>query len=236
MAWNDSAIASALQAAWDYVRLVHPLPERADAILTLGSFDANAAIHAAHLWRQGRAPVIVMSGGIAHRGGLLDTGWNRPEGRVFAEIALREGVPEEAILIEDHAQNTGENFTLGLATLMRAGIRPQTLLVVAKPYMTRRGFATGRKIFPGLELLMQCETIDCTRYFARERDPERALFAMVGDLHRLIVYPQLGFQIDLPVPGAVLDALADLVAAGYGERLVAGYDLSGRGSAAARLK
>jgi uncharacterized SAM-binding protein YcdF (DUF218 family) len=227
LAWNDRTIEAALGTAWDYMRLVHP-PECADAILTLGSFDTNAAVHAASLWRAKLAPAIVMSGGIAHRGGLLDTGWDQPEARVFARVAQREGVPETAILIEDRAQNTGENFILGKAVAECAGILPRKLLVVAKPYMTRRGYATGRKVCPEIELCMQCEDIDVARYFEREQDPERTLLAMVGDLHRMLVYPHLGYQIEQPVPGRVIEALSRLTAAGYGSRLVPGYDLAGR--------
>lgn len=227
MAWNDRAIAAALDTAWTFMRLVHR-PEPVDAILTLGSFDPRAAVHAATLWKAGLAPVIVMSGGIAHRGGVLDTGWDQTEARVFADAAIGEGVPAAAILLEDRAQNTGENFTLGLAVAARANIHPRKLLVVAKPYMTRRGYATGRKLQPDIEMLMQCEEIDVARYFAREPDPERTLRALVGDLHRLFVYPRLGFQIAQEIPADVIDALGRLVAAGYGERLVPGYDLAGR--------
>jgi uncharacterized SAM-binding protein YcdF (DUF218 family) len=209
------------------MRLVHP-PVRADAILTLGSFDVQAAVHAAALWKTGLAPVIVMSGGLAHRGGLLDTGWTRTEARVFAEAARAEGVPETAILLEEEAQNTADNFILGRAVAERAGLKPQKLLVVTKPYMTRRGFATGRKAWPEAELVMQCEEIGVADYFAREADPERALLALVGDMHRILVYPAMGFQTAQDVPAAVIDALRRLVDAGYGARLVAGYDLNGK--------
>jgi uncharacterized SAM-binding protein YcdF (DUF218 family) len=212
MAWNDADVAEPLRVAWNFMRLVHR-PEPSDAILTLGSFDPQAAVHAASL-----------SGGIAHRGGVLDTGWDRSEARVFADAAIGEGVPEAAILLEDRAQNTGDNFVLGLEVAGRAGLRPKKLLVVAKPYMTRRGFATGRKLVPEIELLMQCEEIDVARYFAREPDPERTMLALVGDLHRIIVYPRLGFQVVQDVPPAVTDALGRLVAAGYGGRLVPGHD------------
>jgi uncharacterized SAM-binding protein YcdF (DUF218 family) len=225
VAWNDPEVAASLRTAWDYMRLVHP-PQPADAILALGSFDPRAAVHAAALWRAGLAPIVIMSGGIAHRGGLLDTGWNQPEARVFAGIALGEGVPTEAILIEDRAQNTGDNFILGRAVAERAGLHIGKLLVVAKPYMTRRGFATGRKVWPDAELLMQCEDIDVEDYFAREADPERALLALVGDLHRIMVYPTLGFQVEQDVPPSVIDALRRLVAAGYGGRLLAGYGIA----------
>jgi uncharacterized SAM-binding protein YcdF (DUF218 family) len=220
-------LAGPLAIAWDYMRLVHR-PVHADLILTLGSFDVHAAVHAAALWKQGLAPLILMSGGIAHRGGLLDTGWDRPEARVFAEAAMAEGVPEQAILLEEQAQNTADNFVLGRAVAERAGLRPRRLLVVAKPYMTRRGFATGRRAWPDAELVMQCEDIAAADYFAREPDPERALLALVGDLHRILVYPALGFQIAQDVPAVVVEALRRLVEAGYGARLVGGYDLGGR--------
>jgi uncharacterized SAM-binding protein YcdF (DUF218 family) len=219
--WNDPAIADALAVAWDYMRLVHE-PGPADVILTLGSFDPNAAMHAARLWRAGLAPVVIMSGGIAHRGGLLDTGWDRTEARVFADIARREGVPEDAILLEERAQNTGDNFVFAREVARRAGLDPRRILVVAKPYMTRRGFATGRKMWPKASLLMQCEDIGMADYFVREPDPERTLLVLVGDLHRIMVYPALGYSIEQEVPSSVHAALDALVAAGYGARLVTG--------------
>jgi uncharacterized SAM-binding protein YcdF (DUF218 family) len=224
MAWDDPAIGTALRTAWDFMRLVHA-PRRADLILTLGSFDPNAAVHAARLWHAGLAPKIIMSGGIAHRGGLLETGWDKTEARVFADVALNEGVPAEAILLEERAENTGENFVFGRAAAQQAGLDPRRVLVVAKPYMTRRGYATGQVKWPEAELLMQCEEIDVLDYFAREPDPERTLLALVGDLHRILVYPALGFSIAQDVPPLVIEALRALVAAGYGARLLPGYDL-----------
>jgi uncharacterized SAM-binding protein YcdF (DUF218 family) len=226
MPWRRPDVAAPLAVAWDYLRLVHPV-RPADAILTLGSFDVQAAVHAAALWKQGLAPVVVMSGGIAHRGGVLDTGWDRPEAQVFAEAAIGAGVPAEAILLEERAQNTGDNFTFGREVMARTGLVPRRLIVVAKPYMTRRGYATGRKVWPEIELAMQCEAIDAGDYFARQPDPERTLLALVGDLHRIFVYPSLGFQIEQPVAAEVVEALRQLVAAGFGARLVPGYDAAG---------
>jgi uncharacterized SAM-binding protein YcdF (DUF218 family) len=129
-------------------------------------------------------------------------------------------VPAEAILLEEQAQNTGDNFAFGRAVARDAGLEPRKLLVVAKPYMTRRGFATGRKVWSEAELVMQCEDIGMADYFAREPDPERTLLALVGDLHRIMVYPELGFSIVQDVPPAVRQALQALVEAGYGARLV----------------
>src|SRR5262249_54858242 len=140
---------------------------------------------------------------------------------VFAEVAVKEGVPRQAIILEDKAQNTGENFSRSKALSERLGLKMNSLIVVAKPYMTRRGFATGRQVWPEAALRLQCEDIGVREYFEREPDPERTLHALVGDLHRIIVYPKLGYQIRQRVPRPVRAALRDLVSAGYGSRLVA---------------
>jgi len=219
MPWNDPAIEPALVIAWNYMKLVHPLFP-ADAILALGSFDPMVAVCAAAVWRAKLAPVVIMSGGMAHRGTLLETGWNRCEAQVFSDVAVKEGVPLQAIVLEDKAQNTGENFSRTKALSEKLGLKINNLIVVAKPYMTRRGFATGRQVWPEVSLRVHCEDIGVREYFAREPDPERTLQALVGDLHRIIVYPKLGYQIRLRVPRPVRAALSCLVAAGYGSRLV----------------
>jgi hypothetical protein len=107
----------------------------------------------------------------------------------------------------------------------QAGLEPRRILVVAKHYMTRRGYATGRATWPEAELIMQCEEIDLLDYFVREPDPERTLLALVGDLHRILVYPALGFSIAQDMPPPVIEALRALVAEGYGARLLPGYAL-----------
>jgi len=91
--------------------------------------------------------------------------------------------------------------------------------------MTRRGFATGRVAWPSVELLMQCEMVDCRTYFSRQTEPELVLHALVGDLHRLAVYPRLGFHIPQEFPRPVIGALRTLVRHWYGGKLVAGHAL-----------
>jgi uncharacterized SAM-binding protein YcdF (DUF218 family) len=139
---------------------------------------------------------------------------------VFAEIAIARGVPPEAVLIEGRATNTGENFALARNLAAERELAVGRLVVVAKPYMTRRGWATGTVAWPGPDLAMCCEDIDVESYFARDPNPERTLRALVGDLHRILVYPSLGYQEEQAVPPAVVDALRSLVASGYGDRLV----------------
>ena len=91
--------------------------------------------------------------------------------------------------------------------------------------MTRCGFATGRQVWPGAELRMQCEPIGMREYIARDPDADRMLRSLVGDLHRIMVYPSLGFQIDQPVPVPLKAAPRTLAAAGYGARMLTGLPI-----------
>ena len=147
-----------------------------------------------------------MSGGIAHRGGVLDTGWDRTEARVFADGARPRACPPRRSCSR-RGRRTPPTTSSSAAPWRGGRAQPRRLLVVAKPYMTRRGFATGREKWPEVELVMQCEEIGVADYFAREADPERTLLALVGDLHRILVYPAMGFQIAQDVPAPVIEAL-----------------------------
>jgi len=103
-------------------------------------------------------------------------------------------VPAEAILLEERAQNTGDNFSFGVPLLEQAGIIRRTDRR-GQAHMTRRGFATGRKLRPEIELL------DAVRgdrrhllFLPASLIRNARLLALVGDLHRIIVYRTSAFR------------------------------------------
>ena len=67
------------------------------------------------------------------------------------------------------------------------------------------------------------------RYLQLVHEPEPGLILnlMAGDLHRIIVYPSLGFQIRQEIPEGVFAALERLVSAGFGKHLVTSYSPRG---------
>lgn len=218
------AVWEAARTLWRYMRLTHP-PQSADFILCMGSFDLRVPTYAATLYRQGWAPRMVVSGGLAHVGELMDTGWQRPEADVFAEQLRADGVPDGALILEDQATNTGENFARSRLLLERLGIPGRSCLAVTKPYMTRRAYATGRRVWPDLRLRMWCEATRLDDYLADDPHPERTLHAMVGDFQRMRIYPDRGFQIPQRVPRPALQAARTLAAAGYTQGLLPGEAL-----------
>src|SRR6185369_10966302 len=89
---------------WDYM-LMHQKLEKADIILCFGSNDVRTADWAAELYKRKFAPIIVCSGGNGK-----DSAYSETEAVVFSKRMMELGVPTEALILEPHATNTGENI------------------------------------------------------------------------------------------------------------------------------
>ena len=213
---DDPDVRRAARILWDYHRLGQEI-RPADCLVVPGSHDLRVADHAARLYREGYAPLIVFSGGVAHKGDLLDPGWDRPEADVFAERALLRGVPEEAVLRERRAAHTGENMMFSDALLRAAGHTGRRILLVQKPYMERRALATALAQCPRWEVRVTSPPITFDDY----PDPGQGLtrdiliHIMVGDLQRILTYPDRGFQVAQNVPEPVMAAYRDLRDRGF---------------------
>lgn len=212
---TESATAAA-KRIWNYHLLHHTL-EKSDCIFALGSHDLRVAEWAATLWLQGWAPVLLLSGGL---GNFTQGMWTEKEADKFAAIARKMGVPEAAILIENQSTNTGENIQFSQKLLAEKGLDPQRFIVVQKPYMERRSYATFRKHLPNKELLVSSPPISFEDYPNDEIPLDRVIHIMVGDLQRIKEYPAKGFQIPQSIPDEIWADFELLVAAGYNKHLI----------------
>jgi uncharacterized SAM-binding protein YcdF (DUF218 family) len=201
---------------WDYHHLNHVL-RKADAILVQGSHDLRVAERGASLYLEGLAPLLVLSGGF---GNLTRGIWDEPEARKFARVAREMGVPEESMLIEDRSTNTGENVRFTRSLLAERGLEPKSFILVQKPYMERRTYATFRKVWPEKEAVVTSPPIPYENYANEEIPRERVIHIMVGDLQRIRAYPARGFQIEQDIPSEVWGAFERLVALGFTDNLI----------------
>src|SRR4026209_2033280 len=126
---------------WDYLNINDTL-ERSDCILVLGSHDTRVAERGAELFLEGWAPLLIFSGGL---GRLTADVWSEAEADKFAAIAIKRGVPESSIFVENNSTNTGDNILSTQALLKEKNLDPESFIVVQKPYMERRSFATFKK-------------------------------------------------------------------------------------------
>lgn len=209
-------ITALAQKLWDYHHMHHAL-RPSDCILVLGSHDLRVADRGAELYLQGLSPLLLFSGGL---GNLTQGMWKEPEANQFARIAINRGVPPEAILIENKSTNTGENILFSQRLLHEKGLNPQSFIVVQKPYMERRSYATFKKHWPDKSVLVTSPQISFADYPTDDIPLERVIHIMAGDLQRIKMYPQKGFQIAQDIPDDVWQAYERLVALGFDKHLI----------------
>ncbi len=217
----DDRIHALVRKVWDYHHLGHRLAH-ADAILVLCSHDTAVAARGAALLLQGWAPLLIFAGGL---GAITRRLWHEPEADQFAAIAIGMGVPPDRILVENRSTNTGENVLFTKRLLAEKGLDPQTFIVVQKPYMERRSYATFKKVWPEKELLVTSPQVSMDEYLNEYShstlSADDVISIMVGDLQRIRLYPAKGFQIHQDIPDDVWNAYEELVKAGYDKHLVA---------------
>jgi uncharacterized SAM-binding protein YcdF (DUF218 family) len=204
------------QILWDYHQLHHE-PRNTDIAIGLGSHDIGVAEHTADLYHQGRFPLIVFTG--ANAPTTVEV-FPRGEAVHYADRAEQLGVPDEAIIIEPNARNTGENFTLTRQLLDGEGIHPGSATIITRPYQQRRAYATCNKLWPDLDVVCSSRPQSLPDYIASIGDEDKVLNMLVGDTQRIWVHADQGFAAPQEVPAVVLDAYGRLVGARYTHRLI----------------
>jgi uncharacterized SAM-binding protein YcdF (DUF218 family) len=216
----DQQTYALAETLWNY-HLLKQQVANADAILVLCSHDERVAERAAQLFHEGRAPLVIFSGG---QGSITRSLWDEPEAERFARIAVSLGVPRENILTETQSTNTGENVEFTKRLLADRGLDLQKFIVVQKPYMERRAYATFRQLWPEKDLVVTSPQVSFREYL--DHYTNRALSAadvvgiMVGDLQRIKIYPARGWQIAQEIPDDVWRAYEELIRAGYDKYLI----------------
>lgn len=206
------------QQIWDYLCLGAVAPGPVDVVVALGSHDSRVAVRAIELMSEGLAPLLVVSGG---RGKDTPSRWSS-EAAHFAQLAEDGGIPRSKILLEPRATNTGENIIMTKELLLARGLRARSVILVSKPYMQRRAYATALVRWPEVEHYTTAPASTLQDYLTDGAvDRDDFLNLMVGDLQRMRVYADRGFQAEQDVPDHVWAAFEEMVAAGY-DRYVLG--------------
>lgn len=138
----------------------NPMPT-ADAILVLSGGLADRIpprptvevadagdrlLYAAYLYKQGKAGVVICTGGVA-TGGIAP----RPAAEVMTEFLGMVGVPREAIITETKSGDTHKH-AINLGPMFKERAMKRVLLVTSALHMPR-GMGVFRKQCPGIEFI-----------------------------------------------------------------------------------
>ena len=108
-------------------------PQKADIILVFGSHDIRRVEVAVDYWKQGLAPLLVMTGGSPHYGSR-----ELPEAETFKQEAVRMGVPENAIITEPNSITIPDNVRSTFNVLDEQNIEFTNVIAVVSWFAMRR--------------------------------------------------------------------------------------------------
>ncbi len=201
---------------WDFHRVSHAL-EKAEVIIGLGSYDISVAEYCSTLYQKGYASKIVFTG---KEGNWTKGKINQTEAEIFAFVAEKSGVPKDALLLEKKATNISENIAYSIKILRETGFIPKKIIIVTKPNTTRRAYATALKLCPDIQILMSSADMKFSDFPTKVRTKDELTHEMVGDIQRLKIYGDRGWQVEQSIPQKVWNAFEALVSLGYTEHLL----------------
>lgn len=110
--------------------------EKADAIVAIsGGETAERTEEAVDLYKSNYAPLLIFSGA------ARDEGTSNAE--AMKQMAIKAGVPEENVLVEEKAQDTFDNARFVKEHV--EGNEISSIILVTSPYHQRRAYLTFRK-------------------------------------------------------------------------------------------
>ncbi len=195
---------------WDYLRLNQEI-EKSDLIMILGSHDIRVAERWIELIKKWYAKKILFSGWIWRLTDWVKEFMWTTEADIFAKIAIKNWIKKEQIIIENKSTNTWENIIFSYELIKDLDIK--SIILVQKPYMERRVFATFSKQWPWkkINFYITSPKILFEDYPNEIIKIEQIINIMIWDLDRIIKYPKLWFQIYQEVPEKVMKAFYKLI-------------------------
>jgi uncharacterized SAM-binding protein YcdF (DUF218 family) len=213
---KDKSVDELAIILWNYNNFQQSL-KKSDCIFVLGNFDIRTAQYGAKLFQEGYAPLIIFSG---NKSDSNKNVWNIPEAQIFANEAIRLGVPKDKIFIEDKSTNTGENILFTKKFIAEKELDIQRLIIVQKPFMLRRVYATFMKQWSDKEIIMSAPKLSFEEYPNDVLSKKYIINIMVGDTQRIKLYPEKGFQISQEIPKEVWEAYEELVRRGFNHHII----------------
>lgn len=186
------------------------------AIVCLGSYDLRVAERSAVLALKYPAARVVVTGA---QGNWTRGVFEQSEAEVFAAVLRERGVPEAQIALEPSATNIGENIAFSRDILGYAD--GEVVVFVTKPQTQMRVRATVPIHWPQVRAQMASPRLGIDDYARPGEGLRPVIEEMVGDLERMRLYPQRGFQVEVEIAPEVLAAYEALRAAGYDRHCVA---------------
>lgn len=123
--------------------------QKSDAIVAIsGGETAERTKEAVELFKANYAPVLIFSGAARDEG--------KSNAEAMKQLAIKAGVPEENILVEERAQDTFENARFVREHVATKHI--QSIILVTSPYHQRRAALTFNRFLDDVKIINHSST------------------------------------------------------------------------------
>lgn len=169
-------------------------PERSDIIFVPGNGYPQMAEKAAELYKNGLADRILPSGkysvvsgkfsGVLKKADIYSTEYET-EWKFLKDVLIKNGVPEQKILCEEHATFTYENAIYSRQVTDQAGLEIKKAILCCKSYHARRCLMYYQMLYPETQFyVIPVDADGITRENWREN--EEGIDAVTGELSRIV--------------------------------------------------
>lgn len=141
-------------------------------------------------------------------GKITSSKFKKSEVEVYRDIAVQCGVPDKAILLETKSTNTGDNFRFFKRLLYQNQVKK--ILLVHYATSERRTLSVAKAILPEFDLIITSPELTFSSFLEQLRHSSEYFYSevslLVGDIQRMIIYPQLGWQEEVEIPASIIHA------------------------------
>ena len=141
-------------------------------------------------------------------GKITSSKFKKSDAEVYRDIAVQCGVPDEAILLETKSTNTGDNFRFSKRLLYQNQVKK--ILLVHYATSERRTLSVAKAILPEFDLIITSPELTFSSFLEQLRHSSEYFYSevslLVGDIQRMIIYPQLGWQEEVEIPASIIHA------------------------------
>ena len=171
--------------------------KKSDAIVICCSYDLRVCDHACELITEGYSDTLVISG---KSGNWTRHLWIEPEAHIFYQRAKSNGINSQKILLESNATNFGENITFSKALIPLS----TSITFVTKPNSILRAKLTAEAQWPEINFSVSCPELKFPNEISNIIGVWGVISEMVGDIDRIIKYPEHGFQTKHQLPENII--------------------------------
>ena len=212
----NKEIIKPLEEIWNYMKLNMKI-EKSDLIIGCGCMNLEIPVKCAELLKGNYAQNILFSGGL---GKLTTSNFDRTEAEIYKDIAIKEGIKPNKIFIENKSTNTGDNFRFSLKIIEKYKIKSDKIIIVHNNLSQRRTLSVARAIIKDKKLIITSPDKTFSQFIEKlsnvtEERKQNIISVIVGDIQRLIIYPQLGWQTENNVPETIIEDYYKLKNMGY---------------------